>query len=435
MSQDLLDLPPEILQRVVHELVSDVGVVGAWKLRGVCRTFAAEIHDDIFARQSKEVLMASMDTAHHLQIFENNVIVYMRNRLNKRLDANGILVSKLEELWAYLMEKLHIREFEKRQEYATRLIEGLLHVNRFADYWKVFIWDEQLRSPWNGYADQQKIPATAAEKLMAAVAGEAYDLVPSLFGLFEVPRTGAHMMFNDPLTIATSRMDTKMVRTLIGCYKKNHPQNNAHCDKVDAISWAIKVGNIDALELLIAACRPWDNRYSSEKVLHRSWIEDAVRFDSIPALDIILEKRGGRKGMLTQDVIKTICKYGNDHVVNHYIQKGLLDVNKAYSLTSPLVTATRAANIGAMTTLISAGADVNKATTDGTTPLFIASRFYSKDTMTCLLDNGANTDTENWPECRYDTARLYLREELASRAAAQAEASKSSKSGSRKSKR
>ena len=32
----LLDFPPEVVENVVHELVSVAGVNEAWKLRGVC---------------------------------------------------------------------------------------------------------------------------------------------------------------------------------------------------------------------------------------------------------------------------------------------------------------------------------------------------------------------------------------------------------------
>lgn len=35
----LLDLPPEIFENLIHELVTEVGVTAAWKLREVCGKF------------------------------------------------------------------------------------------------------------------------------------------------------------------------------------------------------------------------------------------------------------------------------------------------------------------------------------------------------------------------------------------------------------
>ncbi|KAJ4360814.1 uncharacterized protein N0V89_001381 [Didymosphaeria variabile] len=408
MPQDLLDLPPEVFQRVVHELVSDVGVVEAWKLRGVCRTFAAEIHHDIFAHQPKEILLASMDTSEHMKIFQNNLTVYLRNRLNKRLDANGMLVSKIQELWDYPTETLHIQDFQKRQECAARLIEGIVS-DPDPLYWMAFIWDEQLWPHRHNHADAYMVPATAADKLIAVVAVGEHDLIP---GLFELPENGDYTMFSRPLVIATGNRDTEMVRTLISCYKKLHPKNNTHPDIVDAIDSAIQIGNVDALELLIQTCRSWGHCYYSEKRAYRGWMQCSIIHDSVASLDTVIENRGGRKGMLTQEVVKLICRSGKDTMINHYIEKGLLDVNKVYSHTSPLIIATHAGNVRTMATLISAGADVDKATSDGTTPLFIASKKHRKGAMNYLLDNGANTDTDNWPECPKDAARNFLRQKL-----------------------
>lgn len=33
----LLDVPPEVFENVIHELVTLAGINEAWKLRGVCR--------------------------------------------------------------------------------------------------------------------------------------------------------------------------------------------------------------------------------------------------------------------------------------------------------------------------------------------------------------------------------------------------------------
>jgi len=67
---NLLDLPVEVFQMITHELVSSaIGNVtvpyqicrikDVWKLRNVCRTFAAEIERNVFSQQPKEIYLGS----------------------------------------------------------------------------------------------------------------------------------------------------------------------------------------------------------------------------------------------------------------------------------------------------------------------------------------------------------------------------------------
>lgn len=45
----LMDLPPELLQHIIHDLVTVAGVNKAWNYRQLYRTFAAEISHDVLA--------------------------------------------------------------------------------------------------------------------------------------------------------------------------------------------------------------------------------------------------------------------------------------------------------------------------------------------------------------------------------------------------
>ncbi|KAI4666091.1 uncharacterized protein J4E78_003558 [Alternaria triticimaculans] len=48
---DLLDLPPEIFQKIIASYVHTVGICKAWERRKVCKTFAAFISAECFGRQ------------------------------------------------------------------------------------------------------------------------------------------------------------------------------------------------------------------------------------------------------------------------------------------------------------------------------------------------------------------------------------------------
>jgi hypothetical protein len=49
---NLLDLSPELFQQVAHEVVEFDSIDSAWKLRQVCRTFAAGIGYEVLGNRS-----------------------------------------------------------------------------------------------------------------------------------------------------------------------------------------------------------------------------------------------------------------------------------------------------------------------------------------------------------------------------------------------
>ncbi|KAL5417811.1 hypothetical protein PMIN04_007585 [Paraphaeosphaeria minitans] len=263
-------------------------------------------------------------------------------------------------------------------------------------------------------------PATAAEKLCAAVAVNAYDLVPSLFEQSEDP---SNTHFVPPLVIAVKKGDVEMSRTLLECYKKSYPQRNARRDKFTAILVAIEANSVEALKLLLHSCKSWDRGQETEKSMRQQWMNKAAATGSVALLEAIIEMKGGRKRMLTQEVVKSICGYGTVPLINHYIGTGLLDVNKTWSHTSPLVAATEEPGFSGnerIPALVLAGADINKATGDGSTALFAALKHSAIGTVNYLLNHGADTNTESWPRYFYEnTLKRRLQRILAGRAKAQ----------------
>jgi ankyrin repeat protein len=134
---------------------------------------------------------------------------------------------------------------------------------------------------------------------------------------------------------------------------------------------------------------------------------------------------------VTKDFLKCMCCCRSVAMIKHCIRIGLIDVNKIYRHTSPLIMVTGCAvhrRVSEIATLISAGADINKAAGDGATALFIASKWNCRKTMNYLLDQGADTDTDNWPAFRNDAAKRNVQAVIASRSAAGLGASKSLKS-------
>ncbi|KAL1600543.1 hypothetical protein SLS60_006929 [Paraconiothyrium brasiliense] len=94
----LLDLPPEMFQRIVHVLVQQTEPQGAWKLRGVCRTFAAEIEYDIFAMQTQDAFASDPSRL----FMRKHLWRYLFYRTKSILDADATVPDIINATISYL---------------------------------------------------------------------------------------------------------------------------------------------------------------------------------------------------------------------------------------------------------------------------------------------------------------------------------------------
>ncbi|CAG5181152.1 uncharacterized protein ALTATR162_LOCUS9619 [Alternaria atra] len=92
----LLDFPPEIFKHVIHCLVSDAGVAGSWKLRGVCRTFDQEISENVLAIQPKEAFDDDRDR--HLLLRPGNLKYYIAYHVKNPRDVFPELPAKIQQM-------------------------------------------------------------------------------------------------------------------------------------------------------------------------------------------------------------------------------------------------------------------------------------------------------------------------------------------------
>ena len=82
----LLDLPPEMFQNIIHHLVDDIGTCEAWKLRGTCRTFAAEITHDILSNEPEGRIACRACE----RIMKNKVSDFLVIQVNRTKDSSEI---------------------------------------------------------------------------------------------------------------------------------------------------------------------------------------------------------------------------------------------------------------------------------------------------------------------------------------------------------
>lgn len=93
-TMQLLDLPPELFQHIVHDLVSVVGVSEAWKYRWLCRTFAAEISHDVFAKSDHDMFVTYRDD----RLLGRGPDIHLLNRLDSPCCVNTVVLAKTKDM-------------------------------------------------------------------------------------------------------------------------------------------------------------------------------------------------------------------------------------------------------------------------------------------------------------------------------------------------
>ncbi|KAF1958203.1 hypothetical protein CC80DRAFT_546443 [Byssothecium circinans] len=202
----LLDSCPEIFQKITHELVSDIGVAKAWKLRSVCRTFAAEIDYDICANQLTKVVFYYI--AH--RILKHRIGRYIHNRIKAVREPSTPLLQKIKDMSEYLVEELELQSRKDRDECTASMCEGLQEAMSVSDfYYHSKNGDQTPQSSYNPF----EAPLKLHEKLTAAMALGNIDLVcrliPHLHSNFPISK------FRSPLSIAVSQGYEAIVSLLV----------------------------------------------------------------------------------------------------------------------------------------------------------------------------------------------------------------------------
>ncbi|KAL5435184.1 hypothetical protein PMIN07_002691 [Paraphaeosphaeria minitans] len=423
----LLSIPAELFQQITHELVTDIGVVEAWKLRGVCRTFAAEVFNEIFSRQPEEVLQETLEK----KFVRKNIGVYLTHVMKTSAGATGALMQKTKHLLNDITESLGIDQEQRRDEHARRLFQGLtsrLQAEEIAD----LIWPDkghhpgnQSMVPWVSRAIRGlRGPITSQEQLAAAVSVGNCNIVEELFqrsllqpiitSVFGGPWAGRRqrevsegrpwaqptIRNGNLLEIAAHQDDRKMIRTLIACYARC--KVNVHSDLAAAIAYMIREGNCKTLRFLLSHWIQVKGSRANQNKCRASWLMSAANKASLAMIDAILDTKGPGTESLPRKEVRAIIQYGTPAVLRHYIAHGRIDPNKTWSSLTPLIISTKNDDCAMIQELLRAGADVNGAAGNGSTALCMACLNANLKAAAHLLRAGAGHDETKWP-ARYRT--------------------------------
>ncbi|KAF2249259.1 hypothetical protein BU26DRAFT_505316 [Trematosphaeria pertusa] len=113
---ELLDLPPEIFQRVVAMYVRRVGLCEAWKLRSVCKTFSVYLTEEVFGRQPMKVYFRKSSN----QLLKSGLAVYLECHTNALYGAHETLPTLIQKTVGEFMRISNESSDAKRAEYTSK---------------------------------------------------------------------------------------------------------------------------------------------------------------------------------------------------------------------------------------------------------------------------------------------------------------------------
>lgn len=402
----LLDLPTEIFQNVIHSLNSE-HPRATWKLRSVCHTFAAEIKHDLLSNQPKHIvgLIPGVITA--------NITTYVLAHLNKPADVDNRLLNTIRRMIDYLVSALSIPKGQ-RKETETRMVEGLVRVTGPDEVMYMMMgWRRSYRHPAIQLRNNPENGADIHhwEKIVAAMSTQAIDLIRPLLAQMPPAIWSPYTTFGEgPLVMAvTSKHDElfdavlhhlnnlkkSIKRETLGCYDYNF---------AEAICSAIRAGNTRFVDELVKFRQTIFRRV--EKRTYNGWLEIGIEHGNTDVVESIL--RLNPSGSLVNNRLFTIaCRTGNVDMVNLLLDDEELEINDGTLFTNFLCCAIKVSDIPVVAAVLDAGADVNGAfpryqrSTKTVSPMEVALNRNSKELLELLMSRGATMPPRaRWPKTK-----------------------------------
>ncbi|CAN9302213.1 unnamed protein product [Alternaria alternata] len=342
---NLLDLPAELFQMVIHELViaskdpsypwrpsPHPGIGQLWKLRGVCRSFAAEIEREVFSQQPREFY-----SHRNIQrLIKTHFSRFVSQVSRKPGSVNEKMFTRLQRMVQYIVEQVEYEDKEQRNEVIDKTYSGLIQMRDLTSLNTILRYLE-----------------TQSPSIQISLT--------STYGMFSLSRCTKITLWKKYLPAA---------QLLLDYYEKNLP-------------------------------------YPSNKI-YSGWVGEAsanCSLDQLEALKAVLRFNTGSKNMIGPDTLGAVYAKGNSTAIEEVLQH-VEDINKGTNLTAPMFIAVRSGRPIAIRACLQAGANVNLSmrpdmrATGRThiTPLETAVHRYDVSIARTLIESGATIPhISKWP--------------------------------------
>jgi hypothetical protein len=420
---ELLDFPPEIFRRIIHNLVTEAELKSSWKLRSVCRkvsmsafafaldtdcsgTFDQEISENILAIQPQEKL--STRHGYHILGHPENMKHYLAYHVKNPRDVLPELPAKIQKMVAYITKELQDTDHLKGRNILLEVCSGVAYT--FQENWFTVLWygeDGFRRYPYgrNSYylSHQQLADGTDMhDRLIAAASVGAYDVVAEL--LSHEPASLPQGIFKEPVAAAVLLDDRKMLDVMFGVLDRHSSKTfkktevlseTSPYSMLSAMREAIQKRRVDTVDLLIGYLHRFIRL--PDKKHYREWVDLAISSRSNDALKSLLQAVPQTKPFhIKPTIFAHGCRSYSSDIVKTLLEHGDIELDSSSTSMSTLVTAIRFGTISIIRIVVEAGADIDMAmdvhrfkhrTT--ITPLEYAIYLKHTEAMTYLIERGA----------------------------------------------
>jgi hypothetical protein len=411
----LLDLPPELFQAIAHELVEVAGLSGAWQLRGVCRTFAAEIAHDILTKR----LIIEFNGSSNRRLLEECIDRYLVARLRNPLDTDRRILKKLGKLVRWASRKLGVIS-EQEIDAVTHKICEFLKASagcELAD--AIYCKSQGCSVPWYPWCYSKM---DSHDKLSAALAIGTYDVIetrlPELQKCQRPPASWSWFEFA-PLRAGLDRGSAILIKQ--GVKLLMHMASRRGCLSSDEISYLYKSQCLEDVvtetirrykhESFCDVLDLYENHLPRpQQSTFDSWFMSAVKRidnDDISTQQFIKtllnsKPRGG--WMVTHTTLGAVAVQGDAELIKTVVRLRRKGINTATFHDPPILVAVRSRSPLAVDAIVSAGANVNISIKRGNlrgskkrqTPLNEAIQNLDRHVVKCLLSHGAGPIPHVW---------------------------------------
>ncbi|KAF1935252.1 ankyrin [Clathrospora elynae] len=354
---ELLDLPPELLERVMVLYVKKYGIVEAWKIRKICKTFSIHIDRVIFAEQP---ISAFLRTKEHnaRAILKNNLVSYLIHHTNNLAGAHKFLPDFLNGMLEGLLEGLANNEKKnmKRTAYLRLLCELL--VKRSGDTVWSFVTMTSAAST-NKMSSIKFAKSIEISKVAAAAAVGSLDALRRGLQNDRQRLWEESDAFGYPLTLAAEGNHVEIVQAIVKSFEEYQHKYPASMPKpyfMLAIDAAMTERFIGIAALLLKIYHKYfpvlPQRYFD------TWLAQAIltgNHDLIRSVKA-LKTVGGTAGYVMG--FRMACEQGDAQIARMFIDDGHLDINQGLPYdTFPLEIAFNTGHANVVELLLRLGAD------------------------------------------------------------------------------
>jgi hypothetical protein len=423
---ELLDFPPEIFRRIIHNLVNESNVLSSWKLRSVCRkismpafafaldtnfpgTFDQEISENILAIQPQAKF--SSPYGYDLLGHPENMKHYLAYHVKNPRDVLPELPAKIQKMVAYITKELQDTDHLKGRNILLEVCAGVAYTFRqhWRDGWYMLLWrDDGLSSQsygriFNDLCRKRLADGTEMhDRLIAAASVGAYDVVAEL--LLHAPASLPQGIFKEPMAAAVLLDDRKMLDVMIGVLDRHSSKTFKKTEVLSetspysmlfAMREAILKKSVGMVDLLIG----YLHRFMTlpDKKHYRGWIDLAISLPSNDALKSLLQAVPQTKPFhIKPTIFAHGCRSHSSDIVKTLLEHGDIQLDSSSTSMSTLVIAIRFGTISIICAVVEAGADIDMVmdvhrfkyrTT--ITPLEYAIHLKHTEAMTYLVERGA----------------------------------------------